>query len=255
MREATLDPLGLVSYETGLAWQRSAAAALRAESGPPAPEALAVLEHEPVYTLGMHADARHVLATPEALEAQGARVVVTDRGGDVTFHGPGQLVAYPVLDVRARGLGPGAYVRALEGAVIAALGRWGVAGERAPGRPGVWVAGAKVAAVGVRIRDGVSTHGLALNVSTELRWFEAIVPCGIADAGVTSLATLLGADAPTMRDASDAVVEALTSAFELWLVERTPSLPGPLSRGPGEGEPEYSGNASIARTAADVGAA
>ena len=234
MREATLDRLGLVSYEVGLAWQRAAAAALRAGDSPGAREALAVLEHAPVYTLGARGDARHVLATPEALAARGARVVTTDRGGDVTFHGPGQIVVYPVLDVRARGLGPGAYVRALEGAVIAALGRWGVAGERVPGRPGVWVAGAKVAAVGVRIRDGVSTHGLALNVSTELRWFEAIVPCGIADAGVTSLAALLGAGAPTVREAGEAVADALAAAFELRLVDphprRSPS-PGDRARG------------------------
>ncbi|MBM4415869.1 MAG: lipoyl(octanoyl) transferase LipB [Chloroflexi bacterium] len=216
MREARLERLGLVAYEAGLEWQRAAAAALRVGGV----EALAVLEHEPVYTLGTRGDARHVLATPQALAARGARVVATDRGGDVTFHGPGQLVVYPVLDLRARGMGPAAHVRALEGAVLDALARWGVEGERVAGRPGVWAAGAKVAAVGVRIRDGVSTHGLALNVSTDLRWFDAIVPCGIADAGVTSLAALLGARAPTLREGADALVASLGDAFALRLVER-----------------------------------
>jgi lipoate-protein ligase B len=215
MRESTLARLGLVSYDAGLSWQRRAADALRAGG----PEAVALLEHTPVYTLGVRADPRHLLVASEQLATRGAQVVATDRGGDVTFHGPGQLVVYPVLDLRARGLGPGAYVRALEATVIEALRGFGVTGERATGRPGVWVGGAKLAAVGVRIRDGVSTHGLALNVRTDLRWFDAIVPCGIADAGVTSLAALLGEGAPLLEAAGEAVAEALAATFALRFVQ------------------------------------
>ena len=152
----------------------------------------------------------------DELAARGADLEQVDRGGDITFHGPGQLVAYPILDLRCRGLRAGDYVRALEATVIDALGRWGVAARRLPGRPGVWTAPArpdgtpeKIAAVGVRIRRGVSTHGLALNVSVDLGWFDAIVPCGIRDAGVTSLERALGRPVPPGEAEA-----ALAAAFE-----------------------------------------
>jgi lipoyl(octanoyl) transferase len=206
---------GTVSYTDGLEWQRAAAAAVRGGAA----ERVAMLEHEPVYTLGARAS-RESLRRPEG--ELPAPLVVSSRGGDVTFHGPGQLVAYPVLDLRARGLQAGDYVRALEGAVIAALAGLGVEGERWPGRPGVWVrergALAKVAAIGVRVAQGVSAHGLALNVSTDLRWFDAIVPCGIEDAGVTSLARVLGA-APALEAASAALIAAFAVVFESRVVE------------------------------------
>jgi lipoate-protein ligase B len=196
---------GLVPYDQALAWQHERAAAVSAGQ---APEALAVLQHPPVFTLGMRADGRHLLTPAAALERRGAHVVAVDRGGDVTFHGPGQLVAYPILDLRARGLGPASYVRLLEAALIETLAAFGVAGERVRGRPGVWAGGAKVAAIGVRIRDGVSTHGLALNVATDLSWFEAIVPCGLPDVRVTSLSQLLGGAPP-----HEAVEETFVGAF------------------------------------------
>jgi len=219
---------GRLRYGAGLAWQHATAEAVAAgrppdgstasipEAGPS--EVIALLEHPPTYTFGIRGGREHLLATPAALAARGAEVVDSDRGGDVTFHGPGQLVAYPILDLRARELRAGVYVRRLEAAVIATLEAFDVRGERVPGRPGVWVEGAKIAALGVRISHGVSRHGLALNVTTDLAWFEQIVPCGIADAAVTSLERVLGA-APALRAVEDALAAAFEQVFAIRLVE------------------------------------
>ena len=205
---------GLVEYARALEWQRARAAAL-ADGGEG--EALALLEHPPVYTLGARGDDSHLLASPQALAAFGAEVVSTDRGGNVTFHGPGQLVAYPILDLRSRGVGAASYVRSLEAIMIEAAARFGVHGERVRGRPGVWVDGAKLAATGVRVKRGVSSHGLALNVSTDLEWFARIVPCGIPDIEATSLERLLG-EAPAMREVEDALAQAFEREFGCRLV-------------------------------------
>lgn len=203
---------GHVEYRAALRWQRDTAASVRTGGD----EAVALLEHPPVYTLGRRASREHVLHSEVELAARGARLVESDRGGDVTFHGPGQLVVYPILDLRTRGIAPVDYVRALEAVVIDALHDFGLRSERIEGRPGVWAGDAKVAAVGVRVQGGVSTHGLALNVSTELAWFDAIVPCGIRDAGVGSMQSLLGA-APPMAAVESAVVEGLRSQLGLTL--------------------------------------
>lgn len=213
-RAVLVERLGLARYDEGLAWQHDRAERVRTGQ----PETVALLEHPPVYTLGIRGDPAHVLASAEWLAARGARVVRTDRGGDVTFHGPGQLVVYPILDLRARGLGPADYVHALETCVIATAAACGVRAARVPGRPGVWVGNTKLAAVGVRIRGGVSTHGLALNVATDLRWFDAIVPCGIADAGVTSLARELGRACPPAEEVASAFLDAFAETFAAHLV-------------------------------------
>ena len=142
---------GRIGYESGLAWQLARSAAVAAGR---APEALALLEHLPVFTLGVRGKREHLLASPAALAGRGAAVVDSDRGGDVTFHGPGQLVGYPILHLHERGLGAASYVRALEAALIEALATFGVSGERVPGRPGVWAGESKVAALGVRISRG-----------------------------------------------------------------------------------------------------
>jgi lipoate-protein ligase B len=148
---------------------------------------LLLLEHDPVYTLGRGGDEGNLLASGERLAALGAELVRIDRGGDITFHGPGQLVAYPIVELRDP-LDLRRYVRALEAAVIATAAAFGVAADRRDGLPGVWVDGTrKLAAVGVRVRRGVTTHGLALNVSTDLRWFDEMIPCGIPGCQVTSL--------------------------------------------------------------------
>ena len=182
-------PAGRVPYEHALAWMRGLVELRHAGA---IPDVLLTLEHPPVYTAGRHADvAAHVLAGG----APGARpdipLVRTDRGGDVTYHGPGQLIAYPVVRLRD-GKSARKFVRAMERAIVAVLARYGL--EGVPGedlhRPGVWVGGDKIAAIGVRVSGGVSSHGLALNVDPDLAGFGGIVPCGIPDAGVCSLASL-----------------------------------------------------------------
>ncbi len=206
---------GIVEYESAWRWQREAAAALRAGRDG---EILALLQHQPVYTLGRGARTEHVLADPSWFAERGAKVIEIDRGGDVTFHGPGQLIGYPILDLRRRNLGPVDYVRALETTLIATLAAFGVEAERAPGRPGVWAGSAKVAAIGVRVQGGITTHGFALNVDADLSWFDAIVPCGLAGVTVTSMARLLGG-APPMEAVERAVKSAFEPVFESRLAE------------------------------------
>lgn len=199
-----------VPYAAALAWMTRQAGQVR-DGGA---EAVALLEHDPVYTLGARA-ARTSLRVPE--DALPAPLVEADRGGDVTWHGPGQLVCYPVLNLRARGLRAGDYVRALESLAIDTLAVCGVEGGRVVGRPGVWAGGAKVAAIGVRIDRGVSRHGLALNVTPDLAWFAPIVPCGIEDAGVTSMARLLG-DAPTIAAVAETMADVFARVFGATIV-------------------------------------
>jgi lipoyl(octanoyl) transferase len=177
---------------------------------------LLLLEHDPVYTLGRGGDAANLLASPQRLAQIGAEVVRIDRGGDITFHGPGQLVAYPIVELRDP-LDLRRYVRALETAVIGAAFEFGVHGDRRDGLPGVWVAERrKLAAVGVRVRRGVTTHGLALNVSTDLRWFDEMIPCGIPGCEVTSLER--EADRPIRMEAvRDALARNLARALGLRL--------------------------------------
>jgi lipoate-protein ligase B len=224
MNRIEIERPGTVPYATGWDWQREHAATLRARG----PEALVVLQHTPVYTLGLRGDRGNILATEAWIAGRGAEVIQSDRGGDVTFHGPGQLVAYPILDIRARELGPATYVRMLEESVIATLAAFGIEGARVARRPGIRAdcGSAKIAAVGVRIRDGVSMHGLALNVSTDLEWFEAIVPCGITDAGVTSMQRLAGATPP-----HDAVEDAFIASFACVFDASLVGDPAPLGAG------------------------
>jgi lipoic acid synthetase len=180
---------------------------------------LLLLEHPHVYTLGKSADPAHVLVPPASV---GADLVRTDRGGDVTYHGPGQLVGYPIVTLpewRAGQRDVVAYVRRLETVLISALGDLGVEAERDDGYTGVWVGGEKIAAIGVRVSRGRTRHGFALNVGPDLSMFGHIVPCGIADRGVTSLAAQLGS-APDMRDVVDAVTARFTEHFPYVDVER-----------------------------------
>ena len=156
---------------------------------------LVLMEHDPpVITLGRAADERNVLAAPAQLQAEGIAVHRITRGGDVTYHGPGQLVAYPILRVDRRSGGVREYLRLLEEVVIGVLGELGIEGVRVAGRTGVWVGDEKVAAIGVAVRRWVSYHGLALNVCPNLSHFDLIVPCGLADKKVTSVSRLLGRD-------------------------------------------------------------
>ncbi|MDE2765113.1 MAG: lipoyl(octanoyl) transferase LipB, partial [Chloroflexota bacterium] len=166
------------------------------------PDTLLLLEHAPVYTAGRRAVAEHVIG------ALRAPLVETDRGGQTTYHGPGQLVGYPIISLREHGLGPRSYVDALEGAVIAALARFGVRAWCEPGLTAVWTAHGKIAAFGVKVSRGVTLHGFALNVSTDLAYYAPIIPCGIADRPVASAASILG-EAPSMTAMRSAVTQEL----------------------------------------------
>ena len=197
----------ITDYSPALRWQQATADSVRAGGE----EALALLQHPPVYTFGRRVRPDHVLTDAATLRARGAQVIETDRGGDITFHGPGQLVAYPILDLRRHNLGAVDYVCALEETMLRTLYRFGIEGSRLPSLPGVWVDGAKIGAVGVRVQGGATTHGLALNVDVDLSWFEAIVPCGIAGAGVTSMERILGTSPgiETVADVMEAEFEAV----------------------------------------------
>ncbi len=187
---------------------------------------LLLLEHFPVYTIGRGGDVGNLLATPERLRGLGAELVRVDRGGDITFHGPGQLVAYPIVELRDP-LDLRRYVRSLEAALIAVAASFGVEAGRVDGLTGVWVeASRKLAAIGVRVRRGVTTHGLALNVNVDLGWFAEMIPCGLADKGVTSLATELGH--PVEMDAVEAALAAeLALAFGLRAADGLTGVIGP----------------------------
>jgi len=204
--------LGLIDYQEAWDEQRRLAEACR-EDGQ---ARLLLLEHPPTYTLGVRGRQEHLLLSEGALASLGASVYRIDRGGDVTFHGPGQLVGYPILDLRRWRQGPLWFVRALEATLIEALSAFGVAAQRVPKRPGVFAGDAKIAAIGVRVSRGVTTHGFALNVDPDLRYFSHIVPCGLPDVRVTSMAELLG-HAPPMGAVIDAVVAAFARVFEIEL--------------------------------------
>lgn len=199
---------GRVAYDDALAMQQRIAAEVRDGAAP----VLILLEHPHTYTLGARGKQQHILATDDILRSRGASVVRTDRGGDVTYHGPGQLVGYPILDLRALGLGPAAYVSLIEEAIIEALRAFGIRGCRSKRNRGVWVDGAKIAAIGVRISRGITTHGFALNVNTDLSYFEHIVPCGLPGVRVTSVAACVGA-LLELADVEVAVARAFAEAM------------------------------------------
>jgi lipoyl(octanoyl) transferase len=188
--------LGTVGYPEAWALQRRLARARGA--GELEDDCLLLLEHPPVYTMGRNGRPEHVPGGAERLRALGAEYLEVDRGGSVTFHGPGQLVGYPIVRLAAAFPVPGAtgqgdvlrYVRALEEALIGAAAAAGVAARRRPPYTGVWVGEDKLAAIGVKLSGGVTLHGVAINVTTDLGWFGQVVPCGISDAGVTSLERL-----------------------------------------------------------------
>lgn len=209
--------LGRVEYQDGLDLMARAAEAVRAGS-PPDTDHLFLLEHPKVVTLGRAAKARNLLASPEFLAREGFEVHETDRGGDVTYHGPGQIVAYPVVDLSGR---PDVhrYVADLEEAMIRTCADYGLAAGRHPEHRGAWVGPGKIGAVGVHLSRWVSSHGVALNISPDLADFRLIVPCGIADPrlSVTSLAAELaarGRAAPSLAEAEDRLATHLAALFE-----------------------------------------
>lgn len=182
------------------------------------PDQLLLVEHPHVITVGASGDARHVLSDEAERALLGVELFEVGRGGDATYHGPGQLVGYPVLDLKPDAKDLRGYLRRLEQVLIATVASLGVDAHAVDGLTGVWVGDAKLAAIGVRVSSGwITSHGFALNVSTDLRYFDTIVPCGLEDRSVTSLSEVLGR-AVTMEDAAKAVVEAFVRLFDLKVV-------------------------------------
>ena len=181
------------------------------------PSRIFLVEHPPVITLGRRPGVdRNLRRTPDELVDRKIELVQSDRGGDITYHGPGQLVCYPIIRLADANLGVGDYVHGLERAVIHTLAHWQITAHTDPKAVGVWTdtePPAKVCAIGVRVRRGVSLHGLALNVTTDLTAFESIVPCGLVGRPVTSLRHLLGDRCPSMDEVKGALVAALEPLF------------------------------------------
>lgn len=223
--------LGRVAYTDALALQQGTHAALVAgrDLGQ-VPMTLFLLEHDPpVITVSRRPSAAgHLVATPELLARHGVTVEPTDRGGDITYHGPGQLVAYPILDLNRLGLRIHSYMRMLEDIVIDTIAEFGVMGERDSSATGVWVNGRKICAMGVRVSRWVSMHGLALNVSTNLEHFALIVPCGLVGREVTSLAKECGSSAPSMTTVKSRLGARFIERVEAQLAPKGPSDGGTL---------------------------
>jgi lipoyl(octanoyl) transferase len=184
--------LGTLAYAESLAIQR--AVAMARIGGDIEEDVLLLVEHPPVVTLGRATRAGNLLASPELLATRGVELFEVDRGGDVTFHGPGQLVGYPIVDLKRHRRDLHWYLRQLEAALIHAVAPFGIAGERSVGQTGVWTRDRKLASIGVHAREWVTWHGFALNVTTDLSYFDLIVPCGISEVTMTSVARELGAD-------------------------------------------------------------
>ena len=212
MRTAWLVECNRMAYRDAWALQRALVAARQAEQ---VPDVLLTVEHPPVITVGRAGRASNVLASPEMLGAHGIEVHQVERGGDVTYHGPGQLVGYPILNLRALDEDVVRYVRLLEASLIVSLEPWGIAAERLRGFPGVWVGGEKIAAIGVAVKRRVTMHGFALNVDPVLAHFELINPCGLGKP-VTSMARLLG-HAVMLDEVRPVVARALSETLQVAL--------------------------------------
>ncbi len=201
--------LGQIDYLACWELQRALAAARRQGS---VPDLLLLLEHPPTYTIGRGGHRSNLLIDDATLARIGARCYPVDRGGDITFHGPGQLVAYVIMDLGREQRSVRRFVERLEGTVIEALRCFGVEATIDPARPGVWVGNDKIAAIGITVSRGVTYHGFALNVDPDLRYFSYMIPCGIPDRGVTSLAQLLGRPV-AVADVEGHVVQSFSRVF------------------------------------------
>ena len=202
--------LGLVSYADGIELQRGLVEDRKAGR---IADTLLLLQHPHVLTIGVKKDGRqHILAAPELLAARGVEVFETGRGGDVTYHGPGQLVGYPIIDLNPDRRDVHRYVRDLEAVMIGVCGDYGLVAERVKGMSGAWIGDAKIGAIGVRISRWVTSHGFAFNVTTDLDFFNLIVACGIVDRGVTSLAAQLGRAVP-LAEVEDVFIRHFSAVF------------------------------------------
>jgi lipoyl(octanoyl) transferase len=211
MRTIQVRRLRRIGYAEGLELQKQLVEQRKAGN---IPDQLLLLEHPPVITLGVKTrnNQTNIVATPEALAREGVSVFETGRGGDVTYHGPGQLVGYPIIDLKPDRCDVHRYVRDIEEVMIRAAAAFGVEAARLPGLTGAWVGNDKLAAIGVRISKWVTSHGFAFNVNTALNHFDFIVPCGITDKGVTSLQRLMGRPVE-MVEVEDAIEQAFIEVF------------------------------------------
>jgi len=218
MRSCQLRELGRVDYGTALDLQRRLVAE-RKEGA--IPDQLLLLEHPHVITLGRNGHLQNLLAGEEILRRAGISFYPTDRGGDITYHGPGQLVGYPIIDLREWKRDVGAYVRGVEQAIIDTLADFGIAAGRIPKLTGVWVGERKIAAIGVHISRWVTSHGFALNVTTDLSYFQYIVPCGLTKP-VTSMAQL--GPKPELTEVSRSLAAHFGRVFDCEMLLETPVL-------------------------------
>ncbi len=216
MNEGLLLTLGHRSYGEVLTLQRRLAH-LRATGE--IPDTLILVEHPPTLTLGRSSHPSHLLASPLTLERHGIAVFEVERGGDVTYHGPGQLVGYPILDLRRWGRDVHAYLRRLEELLIRVVARWGVEARRLQGKTGVWVGvdpPEKIASIGIHVSRWITRHGFALNVSPDLSFFDLIVPCGLSGVRMTSLTAQLQTT-PLWEDVIASATEEFSSLFDITL--------------------------------------
>ena len=215
-RELWTVPLGRMPYGEALELQRTIAR--DRISGAISKDVLLLLEHPPVVTLGRSSKEKHLIASPEFLERQGVELFEVERGGDVTYHGPGQLVGYPIVDLKRHRQDLHWYLRKLEEVLINTLADYGIPGERNTSFTGVWTRGKKIASIGVHARDWVTWHGFALNVTTDLSYFDLIIPCGINGVVMTSIARELGAEEVSAQDVQERVAAKFAEAFDLTAV-------------------------------------
>ena len=219
-----------VPYAAALQWQADLVTARQAGR---IPDVLLVLEHTPVITCGVRARAAHILAAPARLAELGIEVHSTPRGGDVTYHGPGQWVLYPILKLTGTDADAHAFVSSLEETSIRTAAEFGVSATRRPGKTGVWTDSGKIAAIGVRFQKWVSSHGMSFNVAPDLSHFDLIVPCGLAGERVTSLRALLGGACPSRSASRGALLCHFATVFgrEVTAVTRgSPTVPGAVAR-------------------------
>ncbi|HVH58667.1 MAG TPA: lipoyl(octanoyl) transferase LipB [Vicinamibacterales bacterium] len=211
MRQVQVRRLGVIPYAEGLEIQKQLVEQRRAGE---IPDQLLLLEHPPVITLGVKTrnNRSNIVAAPSTLVAEGVEVYESGRGGDVTYHGPGQLVGYPIIDLKPDRCDVHRYVRDIEEVMIRTAASFGIEASRLAGLTGAWVGNEKLAAIGVRIARWITSHGFAFNVNTALNHFDLIVPCGISDKGVTSLQKLVGREVP-MVEVEDAVELAFRRVF------------------------------------------
>ena len=212
--------LGPLGYREGLELQEALVEARAAgETG----DWVLFPDHPPVLTVGRNPSPGALLASPDILRERGIEVFEVRRGGDITWHGPGQLVGYPVMDLTPRNRDLHKFLRSIEQVLISTLATYGIAGARSPGRTGVWVGAEKVASIGIAVRRWVSYHGFALNVNPDLADFELIQPCGLDGVRMTSMALLRGEDAPGLGEVRERVVREIAAEFDYPDVVQVPA--------------------------------